>query len=507
MLSLKFGVGRLRHIRGRMFWLQQTMSNHELSIKQVPTTYNIADLSTKGLGRDRFLSLLFMIGFVKGEPVREAEFLRLQAKERIKAHVKVIGSCLKDTTSMTSHGVSSTNMNKTAKRVLRILSTCSLLELADGYEVDGMSPSPEALGLWSYVFRAMILAICFAVGFVFLAGVISFGRRNPVRDAEVQEPQEVPFQDEADGGDLGEDQTGETASDRWHRYKNCSMSECSDPEYWMQLNHFSSCSSESEEQPHDLVASMVIEAFDRSVNIVTEKTLCEYLLLRCTRRLSQAADEDTRAIYNDRVISLRTSCTDMCEGRRTIPRLQLRDIFREFARLSPCPNSPTFAAAMSLDDVISELLQMESNAVPRDGATAVEIDGAGGTTSSAADNAVPMEVDDNGNANMEVDVEPVIYGPRTHDESLLEDIHTQRDRMLREIREHLDGAYNTGSQEQIWYWQDQENWWLNAVWGILELYCIFVEQLCYVVIFTRGGMYPWYIFICISQLVSRCGEG
>ncbi len=93
-----------------MLWLQQKMSNHELNIEQVPTTYNIADLNTKGLGRDRFLSLLCMIGFVnsKGEPVGEAEFLRLQAKERIEAHVEVIGLCLKDTTSMTSHGVSST---------------------------------------------------------------------------------------------------------------------------------------------------------------------------------------------------------------------------------------------------------------------------------------------------------------------------------------------------------------------------------------------------------------
>ena len=181
-----------------MLWLQQKMSNHELIIKKVPTTYSTADLNSKGLGRDRFLSLLFMIGFVNsnGEPVGEAELLRLQAKERIKAHVKVIGSCLKDTTRMASHGVSSTNMNKTAKRVLRILSTCSLLEIADGYEVDGMSPSPEALGLWSYVFRAMILAICLAIGSGFLAGRNSFGRRNPVRDAEVQEPQEVPFQDD-----------------------------------------------------------------------------------------------------------------------------------------------------------------------------------------------------------------------------------------------------------------------------------------------------------------------
>ena len=120
MLSLKLGVGRLRHIRGRMLWLQQKMSNHELNIKQVPTAYNIADLNTKGLGRDPCLSLLYMIGFVssKGEQFSEAEFLRLLAKERIKSRVKVIGPCLKDTTSMTAHGCSSTSVNKTAKRIL-----------------------------------------------------------------------------------------------------------------------------------------------------------------------------------------------------------------------------------------------------------------------------------------------------------------------------------------------------------------------------------------------------
>ena len=37
MLSLKFGVGRLRHIRGRMLWLQERMANQELNIRQVPT--------------------------------------------------------------------------------------------------------------------------------------------------------------------------------------------------------------------------------------------------------------------------------------------------------------------------------------------------------------------------------------------------------------------------------------------------------------------------------------
>ena len=30
---------------------------------------------------------------------------------------------------------------------------------------------------------------------------------------------------------------GETESDRWYRYKNDSISECSDPDYWMEINH------------------------------------------------------------------------------------------------------------------------------------------------------------------------------------------------------------------------------------------------------------------------------
>ena len=103
----------------------------------------------------------------------------------------------------------------------------------------------------------------------------------------------------------------------------------------------------------------------------------------------------------------------------------------------------------------------------------------------------------NDNDNMEVDIEPVVYGPMTHDESVLETIHTQRDRMLREIREHLDEAYNTGSH--------QENWWLNAVYVTAKCGA---TMLC-------GDICMWwylsmvYIYIrtYISQFVSRCGEG
>ena len=70
------------------------------------------------------------------------------------------------------------------------------------------------------------------------------------------------------------------------------------------------------------------------------------------------------------------------------------------------------------------------------------------------ENAQRMEVDD----AMEVDGEPTVYGALTHDESLLEDFHTQRNCMLGEIRENLNRANDIGTQDEIWCWEDQEYW-------------------------------------------------
>ena len=46
------------------------MANGELFIKQVQTAWNVADLNTKGLSRDRFLGLLYMLGFVNENEVQ-----------------------------------------------------------------------------------------------------------------------------------------------------------------------------------------------------------------------------------------------------------------------------------------------------------------------------------------------------------------------------------------------------------------------------------------------------
>ena len=129
MLTLKCGVGRLRHIKGRMLWLQEKMAAGELSIKQVQTAWNVADLNTKGLSRERFLGLLFMLGFVneKGSAIGEYENSRMLHKEPMKQHVKVIAQSLTLEGGFTGEGISSSHVNKVSKRVLRILSALPVL--------------------------------------------------------------------------------------------------------------------------------------------------------------------------------------------------------------------------------------------------------------------------------------------------------------------------------------------------------------------------------------------
>ena len=91
MLSNKLGAGRLRHVKGRLLWLQAKVLSGDFCIKQVKTPYNIADLNTKSLAKDRHLFLLHILSFVcSGEKVGETEFTRVQAREMLKQQVTMI---------------------------------------------------------------------------------------------------------------------------------------------------------------------------------------------------------------------------------------------------------------------------------------------------------------------------------------------------------------------------------------------------------------------------------
>ena len=70
-----------------------------------------------------------------------------------------------------------------------------------------------------------------------------------------------------------------------------------------------------------------------------------------------------------------------------------------------------------------------------------------------------MDVDLNG---VGVNDGAMVHGPLTHDDSVLQDIHDQRTRVLAEIRENLRQAQGTGRQGDIWHWESQEEWWTNV---------------------------------------------
>ena len=164
MLSLKQGAGRLRHIKGRLLWLQSKVGSQELRIKQVKTVFNVSDVNTKPLQKDRFLGLLFLLGFTSSDSeVGADEFARLQSKELMKSQIKVVSRVLlSESAVLEPCQKKQSTANVVAKQVLRVLSICSLINLSEGLQVEVNLRSSEILN-----FHACMSPVAFAVGWLF----------------------------------------------------------------------------------------------------------------------------------------------------------------------------------------------------------------------------------------------------------------------------------------------------------------------------------------------------
>ena len=82
----KRGCGRLRHISGKLLWCQDKIATHEMSLTQVGTDFNLADIGTKHLGKARLSALLYWFHMRDGEGQRigerEAKELEEKAVQR-----------------------------------------------------------------------------------------------------------------------------------------------------------------------------------------------------------------------------------------------------------------------------------------------------------------------------------------------------------------------------------------------------------------------------------------
>ena len=87
------------------------------------TVFNVSDVNTKPLQKDRFLGLLFLLGFTSSDSeVGADEFARLQSKELMKSQVQVVSRVLlNEAAVMEPCQKKQSTANVLAKQVLLVL--------------------------------------------------------------------------------------------------------------------------------------------------------------------------------------------------------------------------------------------------------------------------------------------------------------------------------------------------------------------------------------------------
>ena len=64
-LASKQSVGKVRHLDGKILWIQQHVLSGDVFLQQLPTAWNVADLCTKALPQQRVKILLHELGVCK----------------------------------------------------------------------------------------------------------------------------------------------------------------------------------------------------------------------------------------------------------------------------------------------------------------------------------------------------------------------------------------------------------------------------------------------------------
>ena len=95
-ISNKRGTGKLRHVSGKLLWIQDQVSMKVLEVKQVSTLLNIGDVGTKPLGKGRLYALMCWCNVFTKErlPVGEEEIAKAKATHYNKTSVMRISKLI-----------------------------------------------------------------------------------------------------------------------------------------------------------------------------------------------------------------------------------------------------------------------------------------------------------------------------------------------------------------------------------------------------------------------------
>jgi hypothetical protein len=162
-LVCRQGVGRIRHLSGKLLWVQGLVLEKEISVGQVPTEWNYSDIGTKPLNRTRMLMLLNQIGAIDsidpismhmvGQEEYEAVSKRMMSQQNPKKITKAIlrMTALLGLESVISTGAEATEISGSGG----CGETCELAE-------PSANDSSETFWLWVFISCMVLLRLVFA---------------------------------------------------------------------------------------------------------------------------------------------------------------------------------------------------------------------------------------------------------------------------------------------------------------------------------------------------------
>ena len=146
-LCSRQGVGKIRHLSGKVLWVQSKVQSEEVELVQMPTAYNIADIGTKSLARKRLCALMGELGMVEaetGQPIGQEELEELRS----------------------SH-TNSRDVSKLAKTILRLTTVLDLgptgSRAQDQCEAPHHNHNYEMMWIWFSIFLLAVAWIGLAV--------------------------------------------------------------------------------------------------------------------------------------------------------------------------------------------------------------------------------------------------------------------------------------------------------------------------------------------------------
>ena len=96
-LVARQGVEKIRHLSGKILWIQALVLQSELTVGQIPTEWNRSDIGTKAVEKGRLLTLLHMLGAmdpgtheVLGPEEYEQATQKVQGQKNMKNLVKTV---------------------------------------------------------------------------------------------------------------------------------------------------------------------------------------------------------------------------------------------------------------------------------------------------------------------------------------------------------------------------------------------------------------------------------